>query len=235
MSSGVSSASGTTISIGTKATDPTADTYTAIGSIESIGAYGASFNKITFEDLGLGEIVKLKGARDDGTVTVAIGLDQSDAGQLAVRAAIPDKDDYNFKVEYNDASPAQSKTVTISVAAPGVVTWVGHGLTVGAQVEFSTTGELPTGLAVATPYFVKTVSDEDTFTVAATKGGAAITTTVAGSGTDTGTTVPAASFDVFKAKVMSFQKNPGSLSDVTKGSIGLEVTTGSMVETPRAP
>jgi hypothetical protein len=75
--------------------------------------------------------------------------------------------------------------VTISNASPGVVTLVGHGLAVGTPLRFATTGALPTGLAAATTYFVKTAPTADTFTVSATPEGAATNTSSAGSGTHT--------------------------------------------------
>lgn len=79
-----------------------------------------------------------------------------------------------------------SGTATISVATPGVVTWTSHGLVAGATVTFSTTGTLPTPLAVGVPYFVtSTTLGTDTFTVSTTLGGTAVATTVAGSGTHT--------------------------------------------------
>lgn len=54
--------------------------------------------------------------------------------------------------------------VTISIANPCVVTKASHGLVTGDRVKLSTTGELPTGLAVDTSYYVinkyNTVEDE---------------------------------------------------------------------------
>lgn len=78
-------------------------------------------------------------------------------------------------------------TVTISNASPGVVTWNAHGLVVNRSVIFTTTGALPTGLTAGTVYYVKTVPDANTFTVAATPGGAAINTSSAGTGVHTAT------------------------------------------------
>jgi hypothetical protein len=71
-------------------------------------------------------------------------------------------------------SPVQS---TISIAAPGVVTMpVGYSITNGTGITLTTTGALPGGLAVGTVYFVVN-STGNTFNLAATVGGAAITTT----------------------------------------------------------
>lgn len=79
-----------------------------------------------------------------------------------------------------------TSAVTISVASPGVVTWANHGLSDGTPVVLTTTGALPTGLTAGTRYFVVS-SASGTFQVSATKGGAPVVTTGAGSGTHTAT------------------------------------------------
>jgi hypothetical protein len=72
--------------------------------------------------------------------------------------------------------------ITISIAAPGVITLpVGFSFPDGMLIQFESTGALPTGLAVGTTYFVRD-SVSNTFSVAATITGAAITT----SGTQSG-------------------------------------------------
>ena len=79
----------------------------------------------------------------------------------------------------------KSSTVTISIAAPGVVTWAAHGLSINDTVRFTTTGALPTGLAINTTYYVKTVLSANTFTVSTSAGGAAVTTSGTQSGVQT--------------------------------------------------
>lgn len=79
----------------------------------------------------------------------------------------------------------RSSTVTISIAAPGVVTWAAHGLSANDTIRFTTTGALPTGLAINTTYYVKTVLSANTFTVSTSAGGAAVTTSGTQSGTQT--------------------------------------------------
>ena len=71
-------------------------------------------------------------------------------------------------------SPAA--TVTITIAAPGVVTWTAHGLPDGTPVVLTTTGALPTGLAVSTVYYIVN-STTNTVQFSATSDGAPITTT----------------------------------------------------------
>jgi hypothetical protein len=81
--------------------------------------------------------------------------------------------------------PYISSTVTITIAAPGVITWAGHGLSVNDTIRFTTTGALPTGLAINTTYYVKQVLSANTFTVSTSAGGAAVTTSGTQSGTQT--------------------------------------------------
>ena len=80
-----------------------------------------------------------------------------------------------------------TSTVTITIAAPGVITWTAHGQALWTPVVFTTTGALPTGLVANTEYYVTTITT-NTFQVAAAVGGAAITTTGTQSGTHTATT-----------------------------------------------
>jgi hypothetical protein len=79
-------------------------------------------------------------------------------------------------------------TVTITIASPAVITWADHGLTVDDVVNFTTTGALPTGLAVGTDYYVLPVS-VDTFSVCLASGGkngTAVNTSGTQSGVHTG-------------------------------------------------
>ena len=74
--------------------------------------------------------------------------------------------------------------VTISIAAPGVFTYTAHGLTIGQPIRLTTTGILPSGLAPNIPYYVVAANfTSNTFSVSATEGGTAITTTGTQSGT----------------------------------------------------
>lgn len=81
-----------------------------------------------------------------------------------------------------------SGEVTISVASPGVITWPLHRLVADTPIQFSTTGELPTGLDPDTTYYVLAAGlTPNTFRVSDTVGGSAINTTVGQSGTHTAT------------------------------------------------
>lgn len=131
-----------------------------------------------------------------------------DAGQLAMRAASLTNYNYPFKLEWDDAPPVKTATVTITIATPGVVSWAGHTLTDGDPVSFSTTGALPTGLTAGTTYYVVN-SASGTFQVAATVGGSAITTSGSQSGVHTATTVPSPSTEMWFGLVFPGTRNGG--------------------------
>ncbi len=79
-------------------------------------------------------------------------------------------------------------TFTVTIASPGVFTLNAHGLATGDCVSLSTTGALPTGLAVATNYYVVYVS-ANTFNLATTYANAIATspTRINTSGSQSGT------------------------------------------------
>lgn len=76
--------------------------------------------------------------------------------------------------------------VTMTIASPCVVTWIGHGQAANTPISFTTTGALGTGLVAGTTYYVRAPA-ADNFTLSATPGGAAINTTGSQSGVHTAT------------------------------------------------
>lgn len=100
-------------------------------------------------------------------------------------------------VEYNPATSyalgdkvvvnSPSATVTMTIAAPCIVTWSNHGQSVKAPVVFSTSGALPTGITAGRAYFVHSVIDANRFRICARIGGAPIIATGSQSGTHTAT------------------------------------------------
>lgn len=95
----------------------------------------------------------------------------------------------------NGGSVAANTSVTITIAAPGVVTWTAHGFMCLQPIYFSTSGALPTGLSTFTNYYitcgtglVTTNTFEVSTTLANALAGTAITTSGTQSGTQTGHT-----------------------------------------------
>ncbi|MCY1241133.1 hypothetical protein D9M72_540200 [compost metagenome] len=173
-----------------------------------MGAIGDAAALITESIISSGRDWKGKGTRNAGSMQNNFVILPEDAGQIALIAA--EKTDYNypFKLAFDDAPPAKTSTVTITVATPGVVAWNAHGLAAGTPVKFTTTGALPTGLTAGTTYYVVNPAAND-FQVAATPGGAAINTTGTQSGVHTATTVPTGTVKYFYAIVMTAQENGG--------------------------
>lgn len=90
-------------------------------------------------------------------------------------------------------APAAAATVTITIAAPGVITFTAHGMTGACPIVFTNSGGgLPTGITSGTTYYIVPSSiTTNTFTIATTVAnalaGTAITTTGSSTGTQTGT------------------------------------------------
>jgi hypothetical protein len=150
-----------------------------------------------------------------GTISFPIMSNQfvpnlSDPGQVLFAAARRACKPYPFWVVWG-ADCEETATVTISVAEPGVVSWVGHGLPNGTPIVFTSTGTLPTGLTAGTTYFVVDAAT-DAFSVAALFGGAAIDTTGAGSGIHTATAVPIGETDMFAGFALFGTKSGGDSS-----------------------
>lgn len=78
--------------------------------------------------------------------------------------------------------PRDYEVITVTIAAPGVITKSNHRLGWKDQVLFATTGALPTGIVADSYYYVIPI-DGNTFSVSATSTGTAITTTGTQSGT----------------------------------------------------
>jgi hypothetical protein len=159
-----------------------------IGSLEPVSLVepAATFVTLTYDD-DAGD-VKLVSAGVHGlTNAISQGSDlyitwtggTASTGFYEVLDADTATDEVTIDLPYIDS------TVTISIAAPGVITWAAHGLSVNDTIRFTTTGALPTGLAINTTYYVKQVLSANTFTVSTSAGGAAVTTSGTQSGTQT--------------------------------------------------
>ncbi len=78
------------------------------------------------------------------------------------------------------------QTCTMTIASPGVITAVAHGLVAGEKITFTTTGGLPSGIAANVNYYVLSTSlAADTFKIALSPEGTAVVTTGSQSGVHT--------------------------------------------------
>jgi hypothetical protein len=105
----INTAGGTKISIGgpnsnrnTALNEYEADSYVEIGEVEDGGEFGDESERIAFTALSDSRTRKFKGPRDAGDMTLVVGDDPTDEGQVALEAAEATPFDYNFRVELND-------------------------------------------------------------------------------------------------------------------------------------
>jgi hypothetical protein len=190
------------------ASDFSAITWLEMKGWQQMGAVGDTATLITEAVISNRRDLKAKGTRNAGSMQNNFIILPQDAGQIALIAAEASDDNYPFRIVFDDSSPAKSSTVTMTIAAPGVVSWTAHGLIAGTPVKLTTTGSLPTGLTAGTTYYVVNPTT-DAFSVAATPGGSAITTTGTQSGVHTATTVPDGTTKFFYGIVMSANEQGG--------------------------
>jgi hypothetical protein len=104
---GASIAIGTTLAVpnGDQATYET-DTYTPVGNVQSLGAFGDERNKVTFVSLADGRVNKARGAADAGDMEIVWAHTTGEGGQAAMVAAFQAVsqalDEFNFRVLFND-------------------------------------------------------------------------------------------------------------------------------------
>lgn len=93
-----------------------------IGEITDGGTHGKTFAEVTHSPIGTRMIQKFKGSINIGTKTLNLGIDDDDAGQIVLKAALDSDADYSFKVEYQDGAIDyfQAKVMSFDKAATSV-------------------------------------------------------------------------------------------------------------------
>ena len=81
-----------------------AQSYTEIGLIINLGEFGRVFSPVSYMTVAEGRTRKLKAGFDDGSISLTLAQDLSDAGQdlLYTAANLSNQDHYGFRVELND-------------------------------------------------------------------------------------------------------------------------------------
>lgn len=120
----------------------------------------------------------------------------------------------NQKQNVVDLFTAICGTFTVTIASPAVFTCTGHGLVAGNKIRFTTTGSLPTGLAINTTYYVISSGlTSNAFQVSTTLGGSAVNTSGSQSGTHTCRQIwekPSGTIKAIKSIVIGAGGNGGS-------------------------
>jgi hypothetical protein len=141
---GISTSAGVKIYIGGTGAIASESSWSEIGDVQEIPAFGASFSLVTAPALGENLVRKLKGIRDAGGGGVTINFDTEDTGQDALRVAANDSTSnaYNFKIELNDALSTSGTPTTFTFKAivmGSPVTIGGQDTVVTQQVELQVT------------------------------------------------------------------------------------------------
>lgn len=124
----VRTSAGTTIklSAGTPATFNAAGyaalTWTTIGEVTDLGEFGREFNLVTHNPLGSRGTVKKKGSFNEGSITLQLGLDTDDAGQILAKTAHLSDNDYSFEIatQNGDKYYFQAQVMSFKVGVGGV-------------------------------------------------------------------------------------------------------------------
>lgn len=210
------------------AADFAGQVWTEVDGWSTMGEFGDTAALISTDLINRNRTTKQKGTSNAGSMQNVFAVLQDDPGQLALRAAAAgaNKQNYAFRIRFNDAVEPVSSVVTISIAAPGVVTWAAHGLVADTPVKFETTGALPTGLVAGTTYYVSATGlTAGAFSVSATPGGAVITTTGAQNGVHTASTVPAPTMAMFSALAMNAATQGGDANTIRNLAATIEINS----------
>lgn len=121
----VQTSAGTTIGIsaGLPATDDAAGygalTFTPIGEVTDLGEYGKVFNLVTHNPIATRRTEKFKGSFNEGSISMGIGEDTSDAGQILLDTAVESDANFAFEITAQDGdidyfqAKVMSKTVNV--------------------------------------------------------------------------------------------------------------------------
>lgn len=124
----VRSSAGSTIKIsaGTPATYDAAGygalTLTTIGEVTDLGEFGREYALVTHNPLGTRGTTKLKGSFNEGSISMQLGLDTDDAGQILAKTASLSDADYSFEIatQNGDKYYFQAKVMSFKVGVGSV-------------------------------------------------------------------------------------------------------------------
>lgn len=141
---GVKTSAGSTFKISAAApatfdsTGYAALTYTGVGEITDLGEFGREYALVTHQPVGSRGTQKFKGSFNEGTITLQLGLDTDDAGQVLCKSASLSDNDYSFVVttQNGDKYYFQAKVMSWKVGVGGVDSIT----TANCTLELTTTG-----------------------------------------------------------------------------------------------
>ena len=95
---------------------------TNVGEITDLGEFGREYALVTHNPVGSRGTQKFKGSFNEGTMTLSLGLDTDDAGQIIMKAGSLSDANYSFEVttQNGDIYYFQAKVMSWKVGVGGV-------------------------------------------------------------------------------------------------------------------
>ena len=78
--------------------------WTPIGEVTNAGEFGREYEKVEFKPLARRGTGKKKGGYDEGAINLVFGIDDNDAGQAILRAAVNSDADYYLRIDRQDGT-----------------------------------------------------------------------------------------------------------------------------------
>lgn len=93
-----------------------------VGEVTDLGEFGREFALVTHNPVGTRGTQKFKGSFNEGTMSLSLGLDTDDAGQIIMKAASLSDSDYSFMVttQNGDKYFFQAKVMSFKVGVGSV-------------------------------------------------------------------------------------------------------------------
>lgn len=93
-----------------------------VGEITDLGEFGREYNLVSHNPVGSRGTQKFKGSFNEGTMTLQLGLDTDDAGQILMKTASTSDSDYSFCVtaQNGDKYFFRAKVMSWKVGVGGV-------------------------------------------------------------------------------------------------------------------
>lgn len=97
-------------------------TFTSVGEITDLGEFGREYALVTHNPVGSRGTQKFKGSFNEGTMSLSLGLDTDDAGQILMKAGSLSDANYSFEVttQNGDIYYFQAKVMSWKVGVGSV-------------------------------------------------------------------------------------------------------------------
>ena len=79
-------------------------TFKSVSEITDLGEFGREYAKVEHKPLANRRVVKRKGSFDEGAMSLSLGRDMEDEGQLALRAASNSDASYSYRITLQDGT-----------------------------------------------------------------------------------------------------------------------------------